>query len=479
MSSNETLTNEMKEWLHANRAAFEYYVVNRLFHDESFRTSALAMLEHSDFTDDTLAAIVGAMLSAKEVMQALPDISLPVPPTWEDLSTYAEMSNSQNDIYDDDDIPVIAARANELHATKFDDQWYLIDSFFKGWLTDSRARIYARQAQLAPVIDATALADKLRRDAEAASKVVYNEEDDDWNEALYGTSDKMIQRRSTGIRALDECLGGGLGEGECGLIFAGSGGGKTIACAQIAAHELSTKDGYPLIIATEMRPIVYLVRMVCNVCNIKIKELRNCRNVSQIRGKVMSLSPGKLNTLETLVELFKTRMRVEKVDDVAGLSGSELLRSCTNRFEDIVGHTPTSIHFDWLGDIADSGGPMSSAERAAAWEHAAASMVTFAEQSNIPTVVYAQAVSSAELKHILTQGDVAISKGINKKMFWSLGITNLIDKTAAAEALKTGESLSNMTLDQQRFCLAKARNGEGSSLAVLREFDYQRFVSLS
>jgi hypothetical protein len=112
-----------------------------------------------------------------------------------------------------------------------------------------------------------------------------------------------------------------------------------------------------------------------------------------------------------------------------------------------------------------------------AWEASANSCVKFAENTGIPTLVLAQAVNDAQLKRVLTISDIGISKGIGKNMVLVVGITNSMD-TAGVKAAINGKAdmPKSMILDEQFFCVSKARKGEGSNIPVKRNFRYQKFM---
>lgn len=137
---------------------------------------------------------------------------------------------------------------------------------------------------------------------------------------------------------------------------------------------------------------------------------------------------------------------------------------------------PTWVCLDWLGSVADLSSSKTTNERAMAWEIAGNGGVKFAEKSGIPTVIMAQAVNDAQPKRVLTINDIGISMGIGKSMAAVIGISNTIDKAgiAAAERGK-GDMPRSMILEDQFYCVCKARKGEGSNVPVRREFKYQRF----
>lgn len=102
--------------------------------------------------------------------------------------------------------------------------------------------------------------------------------------------------------------------------------------------------------------------------------------------------------------------------------------------------------------------------------------VKFVEDTGIPTLVLAQAVNDAQLKAVLTINDIGISKGIGKNMVAVIGITNALDRAGVTAAVKgQAEMPRSMILEDQLFCVAKARKGEGHNIRVRRKFLFQRF----
>jgi len=475
---DNTITKDEQVWLRANRDLLERTIINRLLFDAGFRVGAVGVIESRDFSDELLGAIAAGIAHAVTMMSALPNVSVPVPPSYEYILPYMKAVNMEEDIYDDDDLPKIHRLFLELSQEADNEQWYIVDAYFKAWFLDSRTKRYSMEAQMQNVANAQSFIDKLQSDIQQAESAVDNEEDDEFHKALYGEVSVEVERRSTGIPAIDSCIGGGLGKGETGLIIAGSGAGKTIACCQMVAYDMHTKDGFPLIISTEVPPNEYLSRMVSNICNIDNDLVKDCGNMLAVKGKVLSTAPHKQNKFNKFLDRIKERLQIIMIDAEAGMSGKQALESAIAKFEKRMGRMPTSVHFDWLGDIADNGNARSSGDRIMLWERAAASFVSGAKSLDIPLVVYAQGTTDIHLTPIPGREHIGISKGIDKKMIWALAISSLIDKQAKADAMKSGSHKADTTLDDQRFCVWKSRKGIPQTVPCRREFKYQRFLSV-
>jgi hypothetical protein len=258
---------------------------------------------------------------------------------------------------------------------------------------------------------------------------------------------------------------------------------NSIAAGQCAWWEASHNHGWPLIVTTELHPREYAVRTVSNAAGIPINVVQDCENVAQIRQAVMSnpASMYRIKKVDEVLAKFLERTRIHKVSPDDGMNLQMLLERECMIYKSKMGHDPTWVCLDWLGSVADAapgGKHGGTSERAMLWEQSANSGVKFADRSGIPTLLLAQAVNDAQLKRILTINDIGISKGLGKNMVAVIGVTNTIDKAGivAAERGKADMPRS-MFLDDQLFCLCKARKGEGNNIQVRREFRFQRFTA--
>ena len=209
---------------------------------------------------------------------------------------------------------------------------------------------------------------------------------------------------------------------------------------------------------------------------------KDCENVAQIRQAVVGnpASAYRIKKVDEVLAKFLERTRIQKVSPDEGMNLQSLLERECMIYASKMGHDPTWVCLDWLGSVADvaPGRNNGTSERAMLWEYAANSGVKFADSSGIPTLLLAQGVNDAQLKRVLTISDIGISKGLGKNMVAVIGVTNSIDKAGitAAERGKA-EMPRSMFLEDQFFCMCKARKGEGQNIPVRREFRFQRFTS--
>lgn len=471
------LTPDEVAWLATNRESYEYYLVHSMLHDRGRLNAMMGVpLVPADFANPAMMGIVLGLAMGLSITKRI-GVELPAPPTGEFLRTYIEAANKKDGDLDENEVTAAVEMVTKMQDPSTSQYWYCIDRYFEVWLTTVRAKRLSRQVAAKPVLDVGSLVESLQRDSRAAASAIYRVEDDDMESAFTGTSEVYKQRRSTGIEGLDRCLNGGWGDGECYLLFGGTGSGKSISAAQTAWHNAFV-GGYSLVVSTELPTIEVINRIVSCACGINIEWIQDCLNVGQIRQAVAMKNPVFLDKLNDVLHIIRTRMRIVKIHPDQGMNARGILEQQLAIFEQRMGVKPNFVVFDWLGRVADMGGDgkSSSADRAMVWERSADGCVQFAEVTGIPTLVLAQGQNNCHLKFTLTLDDIGISKGIAKQMVAVIGITNTVDKAAIAAAAKgVADMPKKTTLDDQFMCVCKARKGEGSNIPVQREFRYQRF----
>lgn len=471
---------EMRQWLTTNRESYEFYLLHGVFHDPLLRSAIMAApLSPDDFRRESYAVVVSALIKAISIASRI-GRAVEFPPKPEFLRTYVE-SAARELASPSEDVEEALQLIRELQNESFKSEHYCVSPFFEDWYSAGRSKRAARRLQLEDIPDVKGTLDEMQRAISSAARASRAQEDDDMYQMIHGDDMELVHRRTTGVSGLDESLNGGWGPREAYLLFGGTGSGKSIAAGQCAWHEASVNKGYPLIVSTELRAKDYIVRVVSNACGIKIPIVQDCLNFKQIRQAV-SRDPSatfKLDKVEEVLDIVSKRIHVAKVDSDDGLDAKGMLERETLKFSDKFGVMPTWVCLDWLGTMADIGSAAkSSSDRALAWEYAANGCVKFADESTIPTLVLAQAVNDSQLKKILQLGDIGISKGIGKNMTLVVGVTNTID-IPGIKAAATGKSdmPKQMFLDEQFFCICKARKGEGRNIPVMRKFLFQRFES--
>jgi len=467
---NKQPEDPLVTWLASNTESFEFYLLHRMLHDEAFRGSMLGVpLEPEDFRNDAHLLILAALAHAARVM-VVTGASLPCPPTPASLAGYLKAASADKRLTAQEEAQA-ASVLFSMQSTSHKDQWYLTDAVFVLWHGDVKAKRMARRLLASPVADLGAAITAASGSVSAAVGAMQAGKDD--MEDIFNSQDEvMLQRRSTGILGLDECLNGGWGPGECYLLFSGTSGGKSIVVGQCAGYEV-THGGYPCVVSTELKAREYVVRIVSALCLIPISDIQDCLNYKQIRMRVADRHPAKLENVDNLLQMIRDRLRIIKADPEGGINAGTLLMSAMETYVIKHGRRPTVMFLDWLGTLVDvaGAGRQDNAERTRMWEAAAKSCVKFSERTDIPLLVLAQAVNDSQTKRVLTINDIGIAKGIAKDMVAAIGATNTAEKPGSGDVSRLAY------LDDQFFCMAKARKGENINIPVKRDFRHQRFIA--
>lgn len=476
------ITPEMKQWLADNRDTYTFYLLHAMLHDPLMRSTLMNIpVTAGDFEREDQALVFGAVVGAVKVMTAI-NKQVPTPPSSEFLKTYLTVA-ARNESSDDETVAAATQLICSLQDPSFTEMHYCIRPYLEAWYGGIRAKKAARRIQRDAVPDVQGQISEMQRALSSANRAMTSGEDDPMDAFLTGQAVDRVMRRPTGVSGLDECLNGGWGRHECYLIFGGTGAGKSVAAGQAAWWEAKNNDGWPLIVTTELPAREYATRIVSNAASIPINFIGDCENAVQLRQAVAS-NPStsyRLAQADEVLATFASRIRVQKVEPEDGMNLKLLLEREVMKFEQKMHKLPTWVCLDWLGSVADVGGAGkgNTSERAMAWEMAANGGVRFADESGIPTVLLAQAVNDSQLKRVLTIGDIGIAKGIGKNMTAVIGITNALDKAGIIAATRgQGDMPKGMILENQFFCVAKARKGEGTNIPVRREFRYQRFSAV-
>lgn len=477
-SSGYQMTDEMREWLRHNRLHFQFYLLHAIFHDLSWRSKILSMpLVSEAFETPGHDLLSVAITNAVKIARSTGMI-VPVPPSVAYLKTHLETA-ARSEGFENWELELAEEVTGQLQDPSYKMHHECIPHYLEAWYGSAHAKRIARKLLQIPIPNLPDILSALKTVTAAAADAACGKENDPYLQVLYSKEPEMLSRSPTGIEGLDRCLNGGWGEGECSILFSGTGAGKSIIAGQCAWHEAAHNGGYPLIISTELMPEEYVARMISCGFSIPISLIQDCRNYLQIQRAIIASPEHSSKALETLkaLEVFGDRIHIAKISTDDGLASRAILEREVLRYEMRHGHPPTWVCLDWLGSVADLGGGTSrgSAERAAEWERAANGCVMFAEDYGIPTLVLAQAVNDAQTKRVLTINDIGISKGIGKNMVSVIGLTNAVKRGSSR-----GKALSSSGVfdESQWLCVCKSRKGEAKNIPVMRDFEYQRFVPL-
>lgn len=126
--------------------------------------------------------------------------------------------------------------------------------------------------------------------------VVGGDTDDDSAEQLVNkvTSKEKIRLSRTGFKKLDDCLGGGCGEGDLFILTASTGGGKTTAVLNMLKFIYTVNHENVVLVSLEMKNEEIGERLMSNLSNVKYTKLRN-KNFSEEEEEAIRKSWKKFN----------------------------------------------------------------------------------------------------------------------------------------------------------------------------------------
>lgn len=480
------LTPEMEAWLASNRLLFEDYILRRALHDVEWRASLLTVIKPEDFLSMEMACLAGALGDALYVARVL-GIDLPAPLTVPYLQSYiAAYGRKHVQDVTKEEAELALSRSGDMLLNPWPEVWEFCPVYLERWLTNSRASRYSRAYNTYEMQDASILSRKIESDLVQVRSIVGGEDMDEMALFSAGGVEDFKSRRSTGIPALNKALRGGWANGECYLFFSGTGGGKSIIAGQVSANEVQT-NGYPLVVSTELTTAAYLTRIISCTCSIDIDLIGDCLSTDALLSLVSQKKPAQVDQVQRAIQTIMSRLVVIYVPPNQEGTVRETLEWALGRFRAIWKQRgydipkPTLLVYDWIGDAADKGlrEGAGSAERSKKWEDAGSEVDNLCRAQDIPIVALTQAVNGAEHFPYLTLKEIGVGKGLAKKFTAAIGITNLIDKEALKEEMSENPNAKAVTLDEQKFCLCKARIGKQMAIPVKREFHFQRFSMLA
>jgi hypothetical protein len=266
-------------------------------------------------------------------------------------------------------------------------------------------------------------------------------------------ADDGATRISTGLRCLDEPLGGGLARGESTLFIAATGVGKTVAATHLAAH-FAGMGLRGLLITTEEKRKALELRIVSNRANIPYKRIREKFDERQLQSDELARYRAvrkQLETQLTIIEWLGDRSRSVREDlDI------EVLKCAPVDF----------VILDWIGGALGSTTPELVR---LAFQGAADKLAEIALRHNIICIGMAQAhpgqsrnkakVDSTMLCECKTMGQRA---------------ANIIGMSGLRVIDEEGRESEILYRDKQYFYISKCRKSKGGLKPFIREFDYQR-----
>ena len=267
-------------------------------------------------------------------------------------------------------------------------------------------------------------------------------------------------RLRSGLRSLDNQMGGGFPMGQATLVIAPQGGGKTVLASQLAGA-FAYNFGPGLFISTEQGEVDIYPRIYSNMCNIPFNR------ISENYDKSL-LSDAERAAVSELERKAGPNLQFRWWNSRAK-SISLNLRNEVIACKKKCGACKWMI-FDWLGAGL---GELSKDDFAIIrhlYLNAADTVAEVCRLENLAGVAFAQpSTAQSKNKKKIDATHLAECKDLGRKMSNILGISSLEDPRAQ------GDGETPAYLDQQYTYLSKCRKGVCTVAPFMRDFAYQRF----
>ena len=278
----------------------------------------------------------------------------------------------------------------------------------------------------------------------------------------------------TGLKQLNQALGGGYRKGETTMYASANGDGKSVMAVQTVGQMI--RDGHKvLMVSTEETDRQFTMRLLSNRCQVDYGVLLDYQNPNaEIPGAELPIVPPFL-----MANAQTAALAHQLIDDARKhltlADWTNDTHSLTGELEQIIlsveqtGFRPDVVIFDWVGGAilqdrnADS--------RRLILEEAVNAFTSICRRRNIVGIVFAQLDKKQSTnKSWVTMSMLSESKTMTNRIHNFIGITGLRPKD------KDQGGVDPAKLPRQYFCVDKCRNGPGGRFAVNRNFKYMRFT---
>lgn len=306
------------------------------------------------------------------------------------------------------------------------------------------------------------LQDRLNEEMRKLDHVVLGAAADRLRPFGYGLDnpEKDVPRIITRLPTLNRVTGGGIGKGEGTLVIAPSGVGKTTAGCQFAVDFVNLSRQKGLYVTTEEPQVKIERRMVSNLCNIPISQIKDNFDINTF-GDAQRQAYDKMRTCYN-----QQNFHIFHWPKNSTMSIEKGLEEQIDRAAQVMGGIDFVI-LDWLG-AALGGMETDDRKLRLSYHNGAANMARIAEAWKIATVTFAQTTEKGKGIALVDSRHLAECKTAHWEMTTVLGMSGLLNDEAAYDA---GKSIYRK---EQNIFISKARYGEGGVVKIHRQMDFQR-----
>lgn len=285
---------------------------------------------------------------------------------------------------------------------------------------------------------------------------------------LYGFGEGLdeacvdVERYNTGLPALNDALGGGLGRKEFTLFIGGTGSGKTIVATQLAS-QFASQGRKGIIITTEEPHQNLELRIVSNFCHVPYALIKDGFKPSR-------LSPVQIQSYVHLRTVMAKNLFIRDWLEDRSKSILSDLDNEIRAFKDEHG-TLDFVILDWIGSALGALNLNKPEAIRHVYQATADKMSDLALAHDIPTIAFAQANPTLSAnKRRIDQTCLAECKSMGRNATNIIGITALMD-------LSESDEEKAIYLPKQEFFVSKARKSAGGRVPFRRQFEYQRIAA--
>lgn len=456
-------------FIDSNTELFERYVLNTLLFDTEFRLKYHGTLCCSPcgrrFSEDFEQPMHNAIYYALSSIFADPTIQEGYLPPVYVIQRKLEEIAGQWPIIALDDIPLACAAYGEIIEIDIRTADYYAKRGMITWLKKRKFFLAANHALGAGEgWDVDELVRRIGDDVSAVSNASEDlAESFETIEYILTYEEPEIDRKSTGIPAMDVTLGGGLGRSEHLLAIAPTGSGKTVLACQLGVN-LAQQGDFGILLTTEQMPNELLARMVSANCNIPFNTLSN---IGLQRALPIMEEHKRREALQFAQDLqdnlifrhLKTTPRGEDINTYI----RKLLDAAERKYEKPVDF----FILDWIGGALSAGIRQNPDLIRVLYQTAADSMADIARDRNIRAVSFAQTnPSQSHNKPRVDLTMMAECKTMGNNATAVVGISALLENDSTEKSFR----------EDQFLYFSKSRKGESQPLKIRRDFAYQRFT---
>ena len=406
-------------------------------------------------------------------------------PTAEALRSVLEMAADKGDLCTVDEIPEVVA----LYSVYYNDAttaagWFSSAKMaFPFWLSMSRSKHVSTGS-----VDFTL--DELIESAEKQSDSVSTTSDDDI--VLYGKHVRAVKPKNSislsGFPILSSKIGN-FRYGNGYLFQAPSGGGKTVMACQLV-HEFVSQGLKGVLITTEQGFDELEPRFISMACSINIKHPGLEQGVDPDLLQLDKADPSINTRFREWENIAKEMFVVYPWEGDNSQSIHTDLEATIRKTTKLLGQAPQFVILDWIGGAL--GSDVNPEFLRVAYQKAANAFAASAKKHKFIGCAFAQTVGS---KHLfkLDASTLGECKTMHIKYCSLIGITaienldkvgeeketiNAAGKKVTQTNTKNSKTVKDMYRNEQFFDISKARFGKPGRIAIIREFEFQRFREL-